>query len=294
MTPAMHARRIELATGLGYHVEEWDGPGDTTFVLVHGFADQGAGWCEVGPLLAPHGHVIAPDLRGHGDSDRIGPGGYYHFFDYVADLDDVIRQLARPRVVLVGHSMGGSVAGYLAGARPARIDRLVLIEGLGPPDQSDLAGATRTAAWIDAWRAARAEAPRPIPSLAEAALRLRRNDELLGEALAHKLAALGTREVPGGRAWKHDPLHRTAGPYPFRLDLARAHWERVSCPVLVVDGARSRLNLSEAERAARRRSFARHRHLVIEDAGHAVQRHQPARLAEAILAHAAPAATAPT
>jgi pimeloyl-ACP methyl ester carboxylesterase len=284
----MQARRIQLATGLGYHVWEWDGPagGDTTFVLVHGFMDLGAGWCEVGPRLAAHGHVIAPDLRGHGDSDRIGPGGYYHFFDYVADLEDVIRQLARPRVVLVGHSMGGSVAGYHAGVRPARIARLVLIEGLGPPDQMGGAGPSRTAAWIEAWRDARARAPRPMASLDEAVRRLRRSDELLDEALARRLAELGTREVPGGLVWKHDPLHQTIGPYPFRLDVARAHWERVSCPVLVVDGARSKLNLPEAERAARRASFARHRHLAIEGAGHAVQRHQPARLAEAILAHA--------
>ncbi len=283
----MQARRIELATGLGYNVWEWDGPGDTTFVLVHGFTDLGAGWCEVAPRLAPHGHVIAPDLRGHGDSDRIGAGGYYHFFDYVADLDDVIRQLARPRVVLVGHSMGGSVAGYLAGTRPARIARLVLVEGLGPPDMSGMIGPTRTAMWIDAWHKARAAAPRVMPSLDDAARRLRRSDELLEEPLARRLAELGTRAVPGGYAWKHDPLHLTAGPYPYRLDVARAHWERVTAPVLAVDGARSKLNLPEAERAARRAGFARCRHLVIEDAGHAVQRHQPARLAEAILAHAA-------
>ncbi|HWO26691.1 MAG TPA: alpha/beta hydrolase [Kofleriaceae bacterium] len=283
----MQARRVQLATGLGYNVWEWDGPGDTTFVLVHGFTDLGAGWCEVAPLIAPHGHVIAPDMRGHGDSDRIGPGGYYHFFDYLADLDDVIRQLARPRVVLVGHSMGGSIAGYYAGVRPERIARLVLVEGLGPPDGFGGAGATRTAMWIDSWREVAAIAPKPLPTLDDAVHRLRRADERLGEALARRLAELGTRAVPGGYVWKHDPLHLTAGPYPFRLELARAHWERVTCPVLVIDGAQSRLNLAEAERAARRASFRNHRHLVIEDAGHAVQRHQPRRLAEAILEHAA-------
>src|SRR5262245_55464042 len=213
----MRARRIQLVTGLTYNVQDWDGPGETTFVLVHGFTDLGAGWCEVAPILAAHGHVIAPDLRGHGDSDRVGPGGYYYFFDYVADIDDVIRQLARPRVVLVGHSMGGNVASYYAGTRPERVARLVLIEGIGPPDLIFGGTPTRTAMWIDECRQARAEPPKPIPTLDDAVRRLRRHDELLEEPLARKLAELGTRAVPGGYAWKHDPLHMTRGPYPFRV-----------------------------------------------------------------------------
>jgi len=262
-------------------VLEWDGPGDTTFVLVHGFTDLAFGWCEVAPRLAARGHVIAPDLRGHGDSDWIGRGGYYHFLDYVADLDDVIRQLARPRVVLVGHSMGGSIAGYWAGTRPDRLAALALLEGLGPPDLSGSDGPARTAAWIDSWRTARVRS-KVMPSLNEAVRRLRRNDELLDEDLARRLAEAGTRPVDGGLTWKHDPLHATFGPYPYRLETARRYWERITCPVLCVDGAKSRMNLPEPERAARRASFANVRHLVLEDAGHALQRHQPAKLVEAI------------
>jgi len=47
-----------------------------------------AGLCR----LATRAHVIAPDLRGHGDTDWIGAGGYYHFLDYVADLDELIAR----------------------------------------------------------------------------------------------------------------------------------------------------------------------------------------------------------
>ena len=249
-------------------------------MLVHGFTDLAFGWCEVAPRLAERGHVIAPDLRGHGDSEWIGAGGYYHFLDYVADLDDVIRQLARPRVVLVGHSMGGSVASYYAGTRPERLAALVLVEGLGPPDFAGSDGPTRTAGWIDSWRNARQKA-KTMPSLDEAVRRLRRADERLDEPLARRLAAAGTRTVEGGLAWKHDPLHATFGPYPYRLDTAKRYWERIACPVLCVDGATSRMNLPDAERAARRACFANVSHLTL-DAGHAVQRHQPALLAEAI------------
>jgi pimeloyl-ACP methyl ester carboxylesterase len=243
-------------------------------------------WVQVAERLAHHGHVIAPDLRGHGDSDWISGGGYYYFMDYVADLDDVIRQLARPRVVLVGHSMGGTVCGYYAGARPERLTALALFEGLGPPDRGGLDGPERTAGWIDAWRIARTPR-RPMASLDEAVRRLRKNDPRLDEAFAWRVAETGTRSVEGGFAWKHDPLHRTAGPYAFRLDVAIKYWQRITCPVVIADGASSELNLATDERARRRAHFANHRHVIVDDAGHAIPRHQPARVAELILEVAA-------
>jgi len=278
----MKSRRLALATGLDAHALEWDGPGDLTYVLVHGFTDLAYGWRRVAERLAVHAHVVAPDLRGHGDTAWIGPGGYYHFMDYVADLDDVIRQLARTNVILVGHSMGGSVSGYYAGTRPERLTALALIEGLGPPDMAGLDGPTRTAMWIDGWRAARGKL-KPMASIDDAVRRLRKHDELLDEDLARELAEHGTRAVEGGLAWKHDPLHMTFGPYAYRLESAIKYWQRVTCPVLVVDGELSKLNLPIPERAARRAQFASHRHVVVPEAGHAVPRHQPAATASLLL-----------
>lgn len=274
--------KLKLATGLTYNVVEWnaEAPGDTTYVLVHGFSDLGAGWAEVAPLLG--GHAIAPDMRGHGDSDRVGPGGYYHFMDYVADLDDVIAQVARKRVVVVGHSMGGSISTYWAGTRPARLAALVLLEGLGPPDMSGAEGPQRTAAWIDAWKQVR-PAWKPMPTLDEAVKRLQRNDPLLTDPVARRLAEAGTNVVDGGFTWKHDPLHLTMGPYAYRVDTARKYWARITCPVLAIDGAQSTLNLTADERAARRAQFPRCTHVVLDGAGHALQRHQPQALATAIL-----------
>ena len=280
----MHARKLALATGLTYNVLEWEGAAnDLTFVLVHGFGDLGYMWHEVAERLAPHGHVLAPDLRGHGDSDWIGAGGYYYFMDYVADLDDVIAQLARTRVVLVGHSMGGTVCAYYAGMRPKRLHGLALLEGLGPPDMARLDGPDRTATWIDAWRGARTRR-KPMASLDEAVRRLRRHDARLDAAAARRLAEAGTRTTAAGVEWKHDPLHMTAGPHAYRLEVAIRYWQRIACPVVIVDGADSTLNLPEDERARRRAHFANHRHLVVADAGHAIPRHQPERVAELIRA----------
>src|SRR5205085_5967544 len=144
-------------------------------------------------ILAQRYHVIAPDLRGHGDSDWIGRGGYYHFFDYLPDLDEVVARLAHGNVVMTGHSMGGSVAAYWAGTRPEKVRALVLLEGIGPPEASTPAS-ERTSRWIDAWREARGKA-RVMPSIDDAAARLRKHDHLLDAARAHALAAKGTRDV---------------------------------------------------------------------------------------------------
>src|SRR5262249_17839978 len=103
-------------------------------------------------------------------------GGYYHYLDYIADLDDVIARCARERVIVVGHSMGGGVAAYWAGSRPARAAGVALLEGLGPPDQSAVDLGPRTAMWIDAWRGARARPVRAMTSLDDAAARLQKHD----------------------------------------------------------------------------------------------------------------------
>jgi pimeloyl-ACP methyl ester carboxylesterase len=274
------SRRLALPTGLTYNVLEW-GPAsaETTVVLVHGFLDLSWTWEDVAARLARRYHVIAPDLRGHGDSDWLGRGGYYHFFDYVPDLDGVIERCARKRLAIVGHSMGGSIVSYWCGARPGRVAKLALVEGLGPPEITSPVP-DRTGKWIDAWAEARASAPRVMASVDDAVARLRKFDPLLSEESARRLVARGTDLVPGGGvAWKHDPLHLTAGPYLYRKDVAAQFWSKIECPVLCVDGADSRMRVPDAEAVARMAHFKDARREVIAKAGHAVQRHQPDALA---------------
>jgi pimeloyl-ACP methyl ester carboxylesterase len=227
---------------------------------------------------------VAPDVRGHGDSDRVGAGGYYHFMDYVADLASVIAQTARARVSLVGHSMGGSIAAYYAGAFPERVHRLALLEGLGPPEDDPLLP-ERVARWIAAWERARQATPGAYDDIAAAARRLQSVDPLLDHALALELAEAGTRALDDGRRiFKHDPVHLTRGPYPFRLEVAESFWRSVACPVLIVEGETSPFRqLQGLDR--RIACFADVRREVIPGAAHMLQRHQPERLAELLIEH---------
>ncbi len=275
----MHAHKQPLGTGLTYNVLEWDGAGgDHTLLLLHGFLDSAWGWTRTvdESRLASRFHILAPDLRGHGDSDWIGAGGYYHFLDYVADLAQLVAAKSRARLSIVGHSMGGMVASYFAGTYPARVERLVLCEGLGPPEGLPTSP-ERTRDWADSWVRVRQSPPKTMASLDEATERIRRHDARVDEATARFLAEHSTVALADGRLrWKHDPLHATRGPFAFATEIAIRFWRAIACPTLIIDGEHSR---NETEEHRVRRSYiANVEARVLPGAGHMMMRHQPAAL----------------
>lgn len=281
------SRRLDLKTGLGCHLLEWDEAPerpDHTLILIHGFLDTAWSWVPaVSAGLAERFHVVAPEMRGHGDSDRVGPGGYYHFLDYLADLHEIVGLIGRERVSLVGHSMGGTIAGYYAGAYPGAVDRLALLEGIGPPEPTTPMP-ERIRGWLAGWRRVRGHDRSSYESVAEAAARLRGRDPVMDEALALRLAERATFRGDDGRyRFKHDPLHLSMGPYPFRVDLAQELWREVACPVLLVDGSETSLVLPPEDRARRVGSFRDAREVTLDGAGHMMQRHRPSELAEILL-----------
>ena len=274
------SRKLQLSTGLQIHLLEW-GEGDHVVVLVHGFLDNAWGWAAaVEAGLATSGlRIVAPDMRGHGDSDWIGPGGYYHFLDYLADVHELVSLYAPERLSIVGHSMGGSVASYYAGSYPERVHKLALLEGMGPPEQPDQAPG-RVRAWVAAWKEARERAPKSYATVDEAAARMTQHDPLLPPEMARRLAEKGTAPALAGRVrFKHDPLHATPGPYGFQLATAQQFWSRITCPTLVVVGAQSVLRHAPEEEERRRRCLAQSQLAVLDGAAHMMQRHRPRELA---------------
>ena len=95
MTEPRH-RSVD-SLGLPIHCLEWGDPDGEPFVLVHGFLDHAYSWKPFVAELQRRNRrplwIVAPDCRGHGDSGWVGAGGYYHFPDYVLDLDCVIQAL---------------------------------------------------------------------------------------------------------------------------------------------------------------------------------------------------------
>jgi pimeloyl-ACP methyl ester carboxylesterase len=289
-------REFDVVTGAGGHrlrMCAWDAPTSSLppLLILHGFLEQGAAWHEVARRLGRP--VYAPDHRGHGLSAHIEPGGCYHFWDYVADTDQLVDHLGG-EVDLVGHSMGGTIASLLAACRPDKIRRLVLIEGLGPPDMRAVA-LPRATAFLDA----RNTPPRhpSFSSIEEAAGRMLRFNPQLPKATAHRLAARLMRPAAvddphvrppvaaGAFTWTWDPLHRGRNPVPFNADLHLDYLRAIRAPTLLVDGSVSRFRLDPTDHARRVAALADAHTEVIHGAGHLVHHDAPEALTIALRQH---------
>ncbi|MBM4360379.1 MAG: alpha/beta hydrolase [Deltaproteobacteria bacterium] len=280
-----HPGALGLALQVHRFVDDGAAPSGVTVLLLHGFLDRGLTWDDVAAPLARAGHaVVAPDLRGYGESERTARGGYYHFPDYVADVDALVRSLAPERLIVVGHSMGGTVACLFAGARPERVERLVLVEGIGPPSLPRDQARHRMRQWLDDLAAP--PVSRDLASHEAAVSRLARFHPQVPHAVLERRARQLVSSSNDGLAWCYDPLHRTTSPTAFSADLLGVFLANYRGPVLYVGGGES--GFHPEDEAARLAMFSDVRRVEIEGAGHMVHWTAPDALAEAILGFAPP------
>ena len=115
----------------GHDVSYRGGGSGPVVVLIHGMAGSSVTWEPVLDRLAEHCTVVAPDLLGHGESDK--PRGDYSLGAHASSIRDLLIALGHDRATIVGQSFGGGVAMQLAYQYPERCERLVLVAsgGLG-------------------------------------------------------------------------------------------------------------------------------------------------------------------
>lgn len=276
--------RFFTANRLKHRALVWNDGAPTTVVLCHGFLDQAPSYRGVAERLAAAGYrAVAFDWRGHGRTEHVGAGGYYHFPDYVLDLHELLPLLASGPVHLVGHSMGGTVVSLYAATHPGVARTVTLVEGLGPPTYEGSAP-DKMIAWLESMDRHRRKDRSPIADLAQAVKRLRVSNPDLPADLAYELAEAGTAPAPDGEGlvWRFDPLHRTTSPAPFDAAAFTSFLGRVYAPALVVSGSRGFQTEDHAERVA---ALADAREIIIEDVGHMIHQLKPDELASAVIAH---------
>jgi pimeloyl-ACP methyl ester carboxylesterase len=229
---------------LRLHFVDWGNEGAPPLLLIHGGKDHARSWDWVARELRSDYRVIAPDLRGHGDS-AWAIGGSYSIAEFVYDVAQLVEAVGSARVTIVGHSLGGAVALHYAGLHPERVAKLVAIEGLGPsPSLQQQIEATpgheRLASWIAGMRELARRTPRRYASIDEAAQRMRAANAFLSAEQAHHLTVHGVaRNEDGSFTWKFDNYVRAFSPTRFSGADVRALWGRITCPVLLVRGEES-------------------------------------------------------
>ena len=233
-----------ISQRLRLHYVDWGNDGAPTLVLVHGGRDHCRNWDWVAGRLRDRWHIVAPDLRGHGDS-AWSEDGEYSLSANVYDLAQLIHQLNAGPVTLVGHSYGGNIALRYAGIYPEMVKKLVAIEGLGPSpkimaERAKVSVAQRMREWIDQKRAAAGRTPRKYPNLETAYQRMKEENSYLSDEQARHLTIHGiSQNEDGTYSWKFDNYFRVMTPYDLPQEQVEDLWGAIACPTLLLYGEKS-------------------------------------------------------
>lgn len=256
---------------LKLHYVDWGNVKAPPLVLVHGGQDHCRSWDWLAQRLRSEWHVIAPDLRGHGDSEW-SQGGNYAMSAYIYDLAQLIHQEQLAPVTIVAHSLGGNIALRYAGIVPESVRRIVAIEGLGlsPKVMAETSAkpfAERMRGWIERRRALAARLPKRYASLEEAVKRMREaNKRLTGEQALHLTEHGMSRNEDGTWSWKFDNALRVWPPYEMAVSDVAALWSGISAPTLLVYGAESTASNPAVD--GRVRHFRNAQLVTVAGAGH--------------------------
>ncbi|TKB48506.1 alpha/beta hydrolase [Ferrimonas sediminicola] len=236
-------RRFQLEN-LSLAALEWGPPQGPLILALHGWMDNAHSFVPLAPALAAMGYrVLAPEFPGHGHSDHRPVGNYYHFLDYLYDLHQLWPQLDETPALLLGHSMGGILAGLFASLYPERVSRLAIIEAMGPltAEPGDSLARMR-AGFVSRDKGFR---PQGYPDLAPL-VKARAAAGGLDESLARLLLERNLKQRDGLWHWRSDPRLRTRSPWMMTEAQGQQLMSDLQADTLVVLGEAGFDGLREA------------------------------------------------
>jgi len=230
---------------LRLHYVDWGNPGAPPLLMVHGGRDHCRNWDWVADRLRDRFHIIAPDLRGHGDS-AWAIGGGYNPASYIYDIAQLIHQKGMAPVTIMAHSLGAAVTLGYSGAFSRNVKKVIAIEGLGPPpdlaaQHAALTIEQRLRSWVRERRESSGRSPRKYPSIEAACARMAEENPHLSPAQALHLTIYGAHQNEDGTwSWKFDNYARFGdGVGGLTTDEQHHLWSQITCPVLLVRGEES-------------------------------------------------------
>ncbi len=273
MTTLVQPKSMHVSVnGLDLHYLDWGNPGAPHLVCVHGYTSSAQAFNALARHLHDRFHIVAPDVRGHGESSWSSDGAY-QYRDQVGDLAGFVDQLGLSRFTLFGTSMGGIIAMAYAEAHAERLVSLV-INDIGPDVEEGSQRITQTVG----------SRPEEFATLEDAMVYRREISPVTASRSMddQREVALGVlRQRPDGRwVWKMDPAYiqqrvqRGAPPRPASWPVLGA----LPCPTMVVWGTESDV-LSEAQAKRMVKTLPRGELVTVTRVAHAPTLVEPVVLA---------------
>lgn len=254
--------RFVTVNGLRIHYLEWGAPDKQPLIMLHGIGRVAHTFDHIAPHFSSKYHVMAVDMRGHGDSDW-DPKGAYLVEDYVKDIEGLAQQLGLQNIVIWGNSTGGRVAQVFAGLHPELV-AAVVSEDVGPERPNQVAESVT--------RQLKQEDEKGWASEDELLSQLKSSNSRTPEEILRAYAHYGSKRRTDGRIiWKRDPAIGN-GFVPTELwRFVRA----IKSPIIYIVGGRSTI-VPIATQAELKKVLPQVEIVTIPGAGHYPSEENPA------------------
>ena len=211
----------------------WGDPENPPILALHGWLDNAASFAQLAPLLADY-YVVALDMPGHGLSDHLPKGIRYHFLDAVDMVIKVLDKLAWDQAILMGHSLGGTVATVVAASFPERVTKLVTIDCIGPLSEESVQAPGRLRESVRMFNNAEKMQPKTYPDV-NSMLQLRSKINAVPAELMAPLVDRAVKQTANGYSWRFDPALSLPSLSYFTEEQVLAFLRAIKAPTLLIE-----------------------------------------------------------
>jgi pimeloyl-ACP methyl ester carboxylesterase len=255
---------------------EWHSEQTPIILALHGWLDNAASFAHLAPFISGY-RFIALDLLGHGESDSLAESDDFGLLSAAELIKDVITQLTQDKVILLGHSIGATIASMVAATYPQCVEKLIMVDAFGPLtiEVSNTHLPLKIA--VAAFKASEQRGEK-IYSSPEEMLQSRAKVTQLTESQIRPLVTRAIQVVESGYCWAHDPKLTLASMMPFNEAHVKKILFQLAAPTLVVEASQGLI--CQAKVLEERKPLIAHLRYVTLQGGHHLHLSHPAEVAQ--------------
>lgn len=258
---------------------EWGNPQGKVILAFHGWLDNANSFEPLAPYLSEY-RILAFDFPGHGKSSHKSENSLYYFNEYVLEIVAVAKALELENFILLGHSMGAAVATLTAGTNLLNIDKLILIEALGPLTNMSQAAPDILTEAIKQVLHPKGKRETYFPTM-ESAVGVRLRAGGMNQSSAEILLERGIEKTPKGLKPRRDlKLHYNSF-FRYTEDQIVSFCERIKIPTLLILGDKSEYPIHS--NFERRKNAIQNFTQIILPGGHHLHMDNPIPVSKSIL-----------